>query len=219
MESCTCHRCGGGTPPPPPCDGWLGLSAFALTKRTCSKPHHIGSETTNKICVQWESFLKIGLDINGFWKAMTILSRFIGWNEKIRKTAGLVLCNDHCSAHSGLSGGKTDGRTCCMGFSSSLCASWSKSCRNLQDSVTSVTILDTVLIKSLRKKPKLQVLSWTPVNNLLRFLHWYLVIYARNTCRNICQMGETNLDIWHGYRVVINVTEIDTWCPYSTVEY
>ncbi len=46
MESCLCHHCGGPPPPwlanppwladpPPPHDGWLGHSAFALTKRTC----------------------------------------------------------------------------------------------------------------------------------------------------------------------------------------
>ncbi len=38
MESRTCHcHCRGGPPLAgyPPCDGWLGRSAFALTKRTC----------------------------------------------------------------------------------------------------------------------------------------------------------------------------------------
>ncbi len=38
MESCLCHHCHGGPLPPPAWwqrDGWLGRSAFTLTKRTC----------------------------------------------------------------------------------------------------------------------------------------------------------------------------------------
>ena len=79
-ESCTCRRFHGGPPPPgwlippwltdppwladpplagwtPPCDGWLGRSAFALTKRTCLARTQIvcSATTTNQTAVPPEA--------------------------------------------------------------------------------------------------------------------------------------------------------------------
>ena len=64
MESCTCRRCCGGPPFHPPLtnhhlclawepDGWLGRSAFTLTKRTCSQVLGRAASTLINALVHW----------------------------------------------------------------------------------------------------------------------------------------------------------------------
>ncbi len=67
MESCTCRcRWCGGPPPlaswPPSRDGWLGRSAFALTKRTCFGIHQFSRS------VLWFLFgFRLGMNEARWW--------------------------------------------------------------------------------------------------------------------------------------------------------